>query len=161
MVRGLVLVGTGLPGYQFSGSPPPKIVAMREAQERGDIDGAVELGLQVWTDGERRRPDQVNPIARERTREMMIRQHSRPAVAAEVRWLDPPASTRLHEIHMPTLIVVGGDDWQPIHDIADQLTKEIPGARKLIIPNAGHHPNMEHPEHFNEQVLSFLRSIPA
>jgi len=161
MVRGLVLVGTGLSGYQFSDSPPPKIVAMREAQERGDIDGAVELGLQIWTDGERRRPDQVDPIARERTCEMMKRQLSRPRVAADVRWLNPPASTRLHEIRVPTLVVVGGDDWQPIHDIADQLTKEIPGARKLMIPDAGHHPNMEHPEQFNERVLSFLRSIPA
>lgn len=62
---------------------------------------------------------------------------------------------------MPTLLVVGGDDWQPIHDIADQITMQVPGARKLVIPDAGHHPNMEHPERFNEAVLSFLRSIPG
>lgn len=160
-VRGLVLVGTGLSGYQFSGSPPPKIVAMREAQERGDIDAAVELGLQVWTDGERRRPDQVNRIVRERTREMMTRLLSRPTVAADAQRLDPPAIARLREIHVPTLVVIGADDWPPIHDIADQLTMQIPGARKLVIPDAGHHPNMEHAEQFNEWVLPFLRSIPG
>lgn len=161
MVRGLVLVGTALSGYQYSGSPPPKIVAMREAHERGDIDRAVDLGLQVWTDGERRRPEQVDPLARERTREMMTRLLSRPTVAADVRGLDPPASTRLKEIRVPTLVVVGGDDSQPIHDIANKLTNEIPGARKLVIADAGHHPNMEHPEQFNATVLSFLRSIPG
>jgi 2-hydroxy-6-oxonona-2,4-dienedioate hydrolase len=160
IVRGLVVVGTALSGYQFAGSPPPKIVAMREAQERGDIDAAVELGLQVWTDGARRRPEQVNRIARERTREMMTRLYSRPTVAADVRRLDPPAIGRLREIRVPTLVVIGADDWQPIHDIADQLAMQVPGARKLVIPDAGHHPNIEHPEQFNEWVLPFLRSIP-
>ena len=161
IVRGLVLVGSGLSGYQFSGSPPPKIVAMREARDRGDIDAAVELGLQVWTDGERRRPDQVDKNARERTRQMMTRLFSRPTVAADMRGLDPPAIGRLSEIRVPTLVVIGGDDWQPIHDIADQLTTQISGARKLVIPDAGHHPNIEHPEQFNQWVLSFLRSIPG
>jgi len=161
IVRGLVLVGSGLSGYQFSGSPPPKIVAMREARDRGDIDAAVELGLQVWTDGERRRPDQVDKNARERTRQMMTRLFSRPTVAADMRGLDPPATGRLSEIRVPTLVVIGGDDWQPIHDIADQLTTQISGARKLVIPDAGHHPNIEHPEQFNQWVLSFLRSIPG
>ena len=161
LVRGLVLVGTAVSGYQLSGSPPRKIVAMQEARKHGDIDGAVELGLQIWTDGERRRPDQVGTAARERTREMMARLFRRPAVAADVKGLDPPAIGRLPEIPVPTLLVVGGDDWQPIHDIADQITMQVPGARKLVIPDAGHHPNMEHPERFNEAVLSFLRSIPG
>jgi pimeloyl-ACP methyl ester carboxylesterase len=161
LVRGLVLVGTGHSGYRFSGSPPPKLVAMQEAQKRGDVEAAVELGLQFWTDGEHRRPDQVDPVARQRTREMMTALFSRPLAAAEVRTLDPPAASRLAEIRVPTLVLVGGDDWQPIHEIADQLSSQIPGARKFVIPDAGHHPNMEHPAQFNETVQSFLASIPA
>ncbi len=160
-VVGLVLVGSAVSGYAFSGQPPPKIVAMREARERGDIDEAVELGLQLWTDGERRRPEQVDPVAREHTRQMMARQLSRPAVAAEVRTLDPPAISRLADIRVPTLVVVGADDSALIHDIAELLTGQITGARKVVIPDAGHHPNMEHPAAFNEMVLSFLKSIPA
>jgi len=160
LVRGLILVGTAVSGYQFSGTPPPRIVALQEARKQGDIDRAVELGLQVWTDGERRRPDQVDTAARERTRVMMTRLYSRPAVAADAQWLDPPAIGRLRDILVPTLVIVGGEDWQPIHDIADQLTVQVPGARKLVIPDAGHHPNLEHPEEFNNAVLSFLRSIP-
>ena len=160
-VVGLVLVGSAVSGYAFSGPQPPKIVAMREARERGDIDDAVELGLQLWTDGERRRLQQVDPVVREHTRPMMTRQLSRPTVAAEVRTLDPPAISRLAEIRVPTLVVVGADDSPPIHDIAELLTGQITGARKVVIPDTGHHPNMEHPAAFNEMVLSFLKSIPA
>ena len=91
---------------------------------------------------------------------MMTRLYSRPTVAADVRRLDPPGIGRLREIRVPTLVVIGADDWQPIHDIADQLAMQVPGARKLVIPDAGHHPNIEHSEQFNEWVLPFLRSIP-
>lgn len=158
-VLGLVLIGSAVSGYRYSGTPPPKIVAMREARERGNIDEAVELGLQVWTDGERRRPEDVNPVARERTREMMTRLLSRPTVAAEARRLDPPAISRLGEINVPALVIVGGDDWEPIHEVAQMLADQIPGARKVVIPDAGHHPNIEHPAAFNELVLRFLKSI--
>ena len=33
---------------------------------------------------------------------------------------------------------------------------QVPGARKAVIPDAGHHPNMEHPTLFNQIVLEFL-----
>ncbi len=153
----LVLVGSGVSGYRFSGDPPPKVLEHRKAVERGELDRAVELGLQLWTDGERRRPGQVDAAARERTREMMARQLARPPMAAEPRWLEPTAISRLAEIRAPTLVVVGGDDRATIHDIAAQLASQIPGARKVVIPDAGHHPNMEHPEQFNDTVLAFLR----
>jgi len=33
---------------------------------------------------------------------------------------------------------------------------QMPNARRTIIHDAGHHPNMEHPDEFNRAVLSFL-----
>jgi hypothetical protein len=102
-VLGLVLVGSSLSGYQFSGLPPAKFVAAQKARERGDIYGAVELYLQLWTDGERRRSEQVNQVARERTREMMTRLFRRPAITPEAQRLDAPAISRLAEIQVPTL----------------------------------------------------------
>src|SRR5258706_15134316 len=51
MVDGLILVGSGIAGFQPSGPPPPALVAMSEALKRGAIDEAVEYSLQVWTDG--------------------------------------------------------------------------------------------------------------
>lgn len=161
MVGALVLVDSSLFGYQFAGEPPPKLVELRAARERGDLDRAVELGLQIWTDGERRRPEQVDAPARERTGEMMARQFARPPVTAEEHSLDPPAISRLEEIRAPALVILGGEDIAPIRDIAEALATRIPGARKVIIPDAGHHPNMEHPELFNETVLEFLRAVEA
>ncbi len=73
--------------------------------------------------------------------------------------LDPPAISRLGEIRVPALVIVGGDDWAPIHEVAQMLAEQIPGAWKVVIPDAGHHPNIEHPAAFNELVLGLLRSI--
>jgi pimeloyl-ACP methyl ester carboxylesterase len=90
---------------------------------------------------------------------MMARQAGRPDPAAEAQWVDPPAASRLAGIGAPALVVVGEHDSSAMHAIADLVAREVPGARKEVIPDAGHHPNMEHPERFNELVLSFLREV--
>ena len=158
MARALVLVDSGMVGHRYEGEVPPKMIAQRQARERGDLEEAVELGLQLHTDG-RRRPDQVDARARERTREMMLRQLRRGEVAAEARWLEPPAASRLRELRMPVLAIVGAEDLPPFHQIADRLVAEAPSARKVVIPEAGHHPNMEHPARFDEIVRSFLTEV--
>src|SRR5262245_22103261 len=52
------------------------------------------------------------PTARRRTHEMMTALFSRPLAAADVRTLDPPAASRLAEVRVQTLVLVGGDDWR-------------------------------------------------
>ncbi len=37
----------------------------------------------------------------------------------------------------------------------------MPCARKVVISDAGHHPNMEHPALFNATLLGFLRGLAA
>src|SRR5262249_61590309 len=101
------------------------------------------------------------PAARKPWRKWEADPSRGPPAPPGVRTLAPPAISRLADIRVPTLVVVGADDWPPIHDIAELLTGQITGARKVVIPDAGHHPNMEHPAAFNEMVLSFLKSIPA
>ena len=156
MVDALVLVGSSLSGFPFSGELPQALVERRGALERGDVDRAVELGLRVWTDGPRR-PEQVDAGVRERTREMMARQDLRPDPHADAHWVEPPAASRLAEIGAPTLAVVAEHDLPGLHAIAALVAREVPGARREVIADAGHHPNMEHPAAFNELVLSFLR----
>jgi pimeloyl-ACP methyl ester carboxylesterase len=132
-----------------------------EAIERGEVDRAVELGLRLFTDGEVRRPDQVDPGAREQTRAMMARQFRRPDRRVVARGLDPPAVSRLAEIAVPTLVMVGEHDPAPIQGIADIVMGQVPDARKVVIADAGHHPNLEHPAEFNRAVDSFLSSLSA
>jgi pimeloyl-ACP methyl ester carboxylesterase len=159
MADALILVGAGLSGYQF-GDPPPLALDLRAAFERGDLERAVELSLQLWTDGENRTPDQVNPAVRERIRAMSARLFARENVEAQQNMLEPPAAGRLAEVHTPTLAIVGDRDVRPIQEIADLIAVQVAGARKVIIPDAGHHPNMEHPDLFNQIVLSFLGELP-
>jgi pimeloyl-ACP methyl ester carboxylesterase len=75
------------------------------------------------------------------------------------RGLEPPAAGRLAEIQAPTLVVIGEHDLPDFHAIADLLHKQIRGARKAVLPGAGHMANMEAPEQFNEVVLNFLEEI--
>jgi 3-oxoadipate enol-lactonase len=75
-----------------------------------------------------------------------------------VRYPDPPAAQRLHEIGAPTLIVVGERDLPDFHVIADSL-QQIPNARKVVLPGVGHMCNMENPSRFSEVVLDFLADL--
>jgi pimeloyl-ACP methyl ester carboxylesterase len=52
---------------------------------------------------------------------------------------------RLGEIRCPTTVIVGAEDRKFLHG-ADVMAEAIAGARRVIIPEAGHHPHMENPE---------------
>jgi 3-oxoadipate enol-lactonase len=156
-VTALILVGSGLGGYQLSGPPPPQVLAYSQALQRGDLEQAIELSLALFTDGPRRRPEQVNQQAREHTRRMTAGMFARPLDGQRLATgLTPPAIERLGEIHAPTLVITGAEDNPIIHDIAALLLARIPGAKSVTIPDAGHHPNLEHPALFNQIVEQFL-----
>ena len=61
----------------------------------------------------------------------------------------------LPDISVPTIVVVGADDKGFITS-TDYMASKIPGARKLVIANAGHASNMDQPELFNRGILAFL-----
>ncbi|MGI8839848.1 MAG: alpha/beta fold hydrolase [Caulobacteraceae bacterium] len=61
----------------------------------------------------------------------------------------------LPAIAVPTLVVVGADDT-PFLAASDYMAVKIPGAKKVVIPNAGHAANIDQPETFNATVLEFL-----
>ena len=61
----------------------------------------------------------------------------------------------LPEIAVPSLVVVGANDT-PFLNAADYMAKRIPGAQKIVIPDAGHASNIDQSEIFNKAVLDFL-----
>ena len=154
----LVLVGSGLGGYPMPKEPPPLILELQEAFSRGDLEGAVALALRIWTDGEGRTPEQVNPVVRERSREMHRHLFSKPRVEIEASGLEPPAAERLAVLRAPILVTVGANDLRFIHEVADVITAQAAHAYKVVIPDAGHHPNMEHPALFEQIVREFLET---
>jgi pimeloyl-ACP methyl ester carboxylesterase len=59
-------------------------------------------------------------------------------------------------ITSPTLVVWGAHDELISPTVADRLVADIPGARKILIEDAGHLPQLERPDEFNEIVGAFL-----
>jgi pimeloyl-ACP methyl ester carboxylesterase len=56
-----------------------------------------------------------------------------------------PTIERLGQIKAPTLVIIGGEDAQSLKNVAGTLVAGIPGARKVVIPGASHHPPWKHP----------------
>jgi pimeloyl-ACP methyl ester carboxylesterase len=65
----------------------------------------------------------------------------------------------LPDIKVPSLVVVGADDT-PFLAASDYMAAKIPGAKKVVIPAAGHAVNIDQPLAFIEAVLPFLDSLP-
>lgn len=67
----------------------------------------------------------------------------------------PDRLRELGELHLPTLVVVGAQDL-PLRGDAERMAEVIPGARLVVVEDAGHAPQLEAPERFAQELLSFL-----
>ena len=147
LVERLLLVAPGLPGHEWSPEVRACGKAEDEALERGDLDAATEVCVEFWAQPHVR--DVVRPMQR-RALELQFgvpEPQERPGPALD------PASVRC-----PTLIAVGENDVRDFHEIGARLAGEIPGARLVTIPGAGHLPNLETPEAFDRLLLEFLEN---
>ncbi|MGH9144586.1 MAG: alpha/beta fold hydrolase [Vicinamibacterales bacterium] len=63
---------------------------------------------------------------------------------------------QVRAVKAPTLVVWGKYDELANPAGADRLEKAIPGARKVIIDNCGHMPQLERADEFNRLVRDFL-----
>ncbi len=161
MVASLVLIAPSVGGDTTPNEMVRQFVAQEDALlEQGDLDGAAELNVRMWVDGPYRTPDQVNPLVRDRVREMQ--RHAFTLVepeGMEERSLTPPAMARLSEVTMPVLVLVGDQDIPRKVELAEQLERTIPGARHVVIPGAAHMVTMEQPEVCNRLILDFLQTL--
>ena len=169
MVDALIPVTAGVSGFRPSEEMLKKypdvtrmFTSLNEAFEQHDIARAVEISLELWTDGPGRLPGQAAPDMRERVREMTTRNWERPDDEAQAETppvpLDPPAIGRLSTINVPALVILGElDAPNPL----EQLAAEIPGAQKIVMAGTAHHPFMEKPAEFNQIVLDFLGSLKS
>jgi pimeloyl-ACP methyl ester carboxylesterase len=67
---------------------------------------------------------------------------------------------QLGRITLPTLVVTGDDDrWVPTTQ-SIRLSKELPNATLVVIPNCGHVSHEECPQEFMAAVTSFLAEMP-
>jgi 3-oxoadipate enol-lactonase len=159
VVDTLILADAGLPGFGWSDQVRASWAEEDAALERGDLDAAVEATLRMWVDGPRRPTTTVDAAVREHVRQMQRRALELQVPVwedAEEELLVSDLGRLLGAVRAPTLVVVGQEDVADFHQIAAQLSRELPGAQQVVIPNAAHLPSLERPAAFNELVLRFL-----
>jgi pimeloyl-ACP methyl ester carboxylesterase len=67
---------------------------------------------------------------------------------------------RLGEILVPTLIIGGAEDTMAPAKFQQYLADNIPNARLVLLPGAGHYPMAEQPAAFDEALTDFLSALP-
>ncbi len=159
-VGALVLVGSAVGGFEGDFELPEQWDQLVAADEAGDLGRVSELEVQIWVDGPRRRPEDVDASVRDLVREMNLiaLQNEASGLGAELS-PDPSAVDRLTEIVAPALILVGDSDQPMTLVAADLLAKKLPNARKAVMTGTAHLPNMERPEEFNRILLDYLEDV--
>lgn len=152
LVRSLVLASSGLAGHPWTEPRPPDAAAEYARQHGTEAARAFWLGHALFA------PVRDHDEARTEL-EAMVRDYSgwhwenvNPAAAfSEV--------AALPGIAAPTLVVSGSRDIAGYQAIARTLASTIPGARLLVIPDAGHMLTMEASGPFNAALLDFIRQM--
>lgn len=151
-VERLVFVAAGLRGYR--NQPDEKTT---NAYRVGAAQG-MEKYFEAFLQSDLLAGLRERPRARERMRAMMVENYKALAYvrAGLPQSPEPPTVERLGRIGFPTLVVVGSLDGPNLQGIADTLAGNIPGARKVVIHGASHHPPVETPQELNRALLDFL-----
>jgi pimeloyl-ACP methyl ester carboxylesterase len=68
---------------------------------------------------------------------------------------DDRVISSLPTIAVPSVVVVGANDT-PFLAASDYMAAKIPGAKKVVIPDAGHAANIDQPTAFNAAIVGFL-----
>jgi pimeloyl-ACP methyl ester carboxylesterase len=101
------------------------------------------------------RPD-VEPYVRR-----LVKQQSAAAVRGGIHRMmaRPDSASVLEHLAVPLLIVVGEEDTLTPPDEARKMAAFRPNAQLVVLPRAGHLPNLERPEAFNETLHAFLSGL--
>jgi 3-oxoadipate enol-lactonase len=141
----LVLVGAGLPAWDWTEEMRAYFAQEQEAIEAGDLERAADVNMEFWVAPQHR--DEVRP---QQLRALELQTaHEEP----EVLWPELPP---LSSLGVATLVIVGEDDKPDFLAIAQHLAEEIPDADLVIVPGAGHLVGVDQPEELNALLAEFL-----
>jgi 3-oxoadipate enol-lactonase len=154
LVERLVLVAPGLGGLEWSEAAQALFAEEEELLEAGDLRGAAAQQARMWLGSDA--GDEVRAL----TEAMTLRSYEQQLpVEGEVHalWPEPPALSRLEQLDVPTLVVVGSDDLDDVRAMCALLVERLPDARLETVARAGHLPGLERPDDLNAPLLDFLR----
>jgi pimeloyl-ACP methyl ester carboxylesterase len=144
-VSALALIGSAIRGAPYpeltEGPTAALNTRIEAALQAGDHDELGRLDAWMWLDGPAAPEGRVGGPARELFLEMNARalRASEPGAEAEI----PGAWSRLGEIAVPTLVMIGRLDAEEILVIDEQAAALIPGARLLWLDGVAHVPHLE------------------
>src|SRR5262245_2674865 len=157
MVDALILISANL------GNTPDAYQQMFErTTEAGKKHGAA-AAAQVWGNDPYQGP--VNEAARPRVLKVLeenlprFRHFDGSVAVPQLQSSKVPASKRLAEIRVPTLVIAGERDNVSARANYDNWAKGIPNAKKTVFPGAAHLVNIDKPRELNQAVLDFLGKL--
>ncbi len=156
-VQGLVLMDSG-PGFKN-----PDAQARWAAQVERTAFYLESRGLEAFVDGK------AGPTAIGRNPELPAAQAARAAIVAQdpialgrfginVSGPAPGVIDELQGIAVPTLVMCGEED-DPYLRATEVMTSKIPGATRVLVPEAGHIVNIEQAEAVNRILVRFLAQM--
>jgi 3-oxoadipate enol-lactonase len=157
-VRALILVDTRA-GADAPEARQARLDMVEQVQQRGSAPAAEAMLPRLLAESTlQSRPDLVESV-----RAMMLRQKPVGIIGAQLGMAQRPDSTSvLSTITVPTLAIFGAEDViTPAETEGRGLAAAIPGAKLVVIPNAGHLSNLEQPPAFNAAVREFLLMCAA
>ncbi len=162
-VKALIMVDSGPSGLKLDLPENPKFKDAEKAFEDGDLDLTAEIETQIWFDGLGRTPEQVDQAMRKLLYEMnhIALSHKVKQLGERLPNTMTPAADHLIDLAVPVLIIVGAHDSPYVLAAADIMVEKIPSARKEIISDAAHMPNMDQPREFQLLVKTFLDDFPG
>jgi pimeloyl-ACP methyl ester carboxylesterase len=141
-VAGLVLIGTG-PGFRNDAARDDWNRRAHKTAARLEERGLAALGNSSELHGQH---GDVAGLAR--------------AARHTLTQRDSHVIDGLTSIQAPALVIVGADD-NPFLAAADYMAAKLPHVRKVVIPAAGHAPNVDQAEQFNAELRAFLDEVAA
>ncbi|MFN8373370.1 MAG: alpha/beta hydrolase [Anaerolineae bacterium] len=158
MVEAMVLVGSGVDGYDYPATGWEWWGDFVGAARAGDYPRAVELMTEHALEGHNAPlPPAVRVRIQDIARSYDFRHYADDTLLWAAPASDTPPAKRLGEIACPTLIMAGAQEHPLILEIAEFMTQRIKGAQKAIVGDAAHLVNLSQPEVFNRTVLAFLK----
>jgi 3-oxoadipate enol-lactonase len=151
MVSGLILAGPVVSGFPFSDH-----FATRGGRGQPSPVAPIEQRLAYWTNTDPWIVAPASIAAKAKIRALMAANPTNGVGGQFARW-SAPALGRLAQIKVPTLLITGESDIPDVHSHMGAIEAGIPGARRVVLPNAGHLSYLEVPQIFNAEVRKFLR----
>jgi pimeloyl-ACP methyl ester carboxylesterase len=72
-----------------------------------------------------------------------------------------PAAARLGDVRVPTRLLVGEADIPDVHAHAGAIELGVWGARREVVPGAGHLPQLEQPSPVGDRIAAFVAATPV